>query len=168
MFAPRLLRLYPPAWRVRYGEEFLEMVGTNKLHPQQILDIVSGAIDAWLSADVRRAAAATRTAPGGGEPPMLKSLMVCEPKARYTRRDGLIGAGVMLVSTLILTLVGVAVRRGGYPAIGEILTSVSFPVSLNLSMPFWVMKGQPWKAQVVIVGGTTLMLIVIGCLAAFL
>jgi uncharacterized oligopeptide transporter (OPT) family protein len=33
-------------------------------------------------------------------------------------------------------------------------------------MPFWLMKGQPWKAQVAIVGGTTAFLIVIGYVAA--
>jgi hypothetical protein len=99
---------------------------------------------------------------------MLKSLMVCESKARYTQRDGLIGAGVMLMATLVLTLAGVAARRAGYPVAAELLISLSFPVSLNLSMPFWLMKGQPWKAQAVIVGGTTLLLFVIGFLAAAL
>ena len=51
----RLLRLYPRAWRERYGEEFLATVGHGALHVQQVIDIVAGAIDAWLSADVRRA-----------------------------------------------------------------------------------------------------------------
>ena len=99
---------------------------------------------------------------------MLKSLTICEPKARYTKRDGLIGAGVMLVATLGLTLAGVVLRRRGFEAAGEFLTSLSFPVSLNLSMPFWLMKGQPWKAQAVIVGGTTLLLFIIGLIAAAL
>jgi uncharacterized oligopeptide transporter (OPT) family protein len=35
-------------------------------------------------------------------------------------------------------------------------------------MPFWVMKGQPWKAQVVIVGGTVVFLIVISWVATLL
>jgi hypothetical protein len=29
-------------------------------------------------------------------------------------------------------------------------------------MPFWLMKGQPWKAQTVIVGGTLAILLLIG------
>ena len=49
---------------------------------------------------------------------------------------------------------------------GEILTNLSFPGSLTLSMPFWVMKGQPWKAQVVIVGVTLALLIAIGYVAS--
>ena len=168
MRTEHLLPLYPRAWRDRYGAEFLATLEPGSLHPQQAIDIVSGAIDAWLSADVRRAAAATRTAPSTGEPAMLKSLMVCEPRARYTKRDGLIGAGVMLLATLVITLVGIAARRGGFPVTGEVMTSISFPVSLNLSMPFWLMKGQPWRAQAVILGGTTFFLIVIGFVASAL
>ena len=35
-----------------------------------------------------------------------------------------------------------------------------------LSMPFWLMKGQPWKAQCAIIGGTVLFLTVISYVAA--
>jgi hypothetical protein len=73
--AERLLRLYLRAWRERYGEEFLATVGHGSLHLQQVIDIVSGAIDAWLSADVRRATRAGGIAPDGGGRMMLKSLM---------------------------------------------------------------------------------------------
>ncbi len=71
-----LLGLYPRAWRDRYGEEFLATVGHDRLHPQQVIDIVSGAIDAWLSADVRRATTAARVAPSAGGPMTLKSLIL--------------------------------------------------------------------------------------------
>src|SRR5215472_16616762 len=55
MTAQQLVRLYPPAWKARYAEEFVALVGTDPLHVQQVVDIVSGAIDAWLSRDARRA-----------------------------------------------------------------------------------------------------------------
>jgi hypothetical protein len=163
----RLLRLYPPAWRERYGEEFLSTVGHGSLHLQQVIDIVSGAIDAWLSADVRRVTMASHAAPSGGGAMMLKSLMVCERRqVRFTTRDSLIGAGVMIGATLFFTMVGIAARRNGWSATGEVLTNLSFPGSLTLSMPFWLMKGQSWKAQVVIVGGTLTLLVGIGYLAS--
>jgi hypothetical protein len=167
--AERLLHLYPRAWRQRYGEEFLATAGSEALSLQQMIDIVSGAIDAWLSADVRRATKAYRVAPSGGDPMTLRSIVVCEGiNRRYTTRDSLIGAGVMLGATLVLVVVGVAARRGGWPVTGEFLTSLAFPVSLTLSMPFWVMKGQPWKAQAVIVGATLAFLVAIGFLASAL
>ena len=93
---------------------------------------------------------------------MLKSLMVCERKqVRYTPRDSLIGAGVMLGATFILTMAGLAARRNGWTTTGEVLVSVGFLVSLTLSMPFWLLKGQPWKAQAVVVGGTIALLVAI-------
>jgi hypothetical protein len=162
----RLLRLYPRAWRERYGAEFLATVEPGSLNIQQVIDIVSGAIDARLSSDVRRAIVASRVAPTEGGPMIQKSLTICERnQTRYTKRDGLIGAGVMLGATLLLTMVGIAARRAGWTATGEVLISLAFTGSLTLSMPFWLMKGQPWKAQVVIVGGTLALLIAIGCLA---
>jgi hypothetical protein len=161
----RLLRLYPRAWRERYGEEFLAMVGDDPLTVQQVIDMVSGAIDAWLSADVRRATMAPGVAPSGGRP-MLKSLLACERKQmRATTRDGLVAAGVMIGATLLFTLSGIAARRAGWSTTGDVLLNLAFPGSLTLSMPFWLMKGQPWKAQLVIVGGTLTVLVVIGYLA---
>ena len=82
-------------------------------------------------------------------------------RVRYTTRDGLIGAGVMLLATFVSVALGVAARHRGWAATGEMLTSLAFPVSLTLSMPFWVLKGQPWKAQAVLVGGTMGLLFVI-------
>ena len=153
-----LLRLYPRAWRERYGEEFLATIGPDTLGPQQVVDMVSGAIDAWLSADVRRAttpASVTRT----GGLMNVKGLVACDRKrARYTSRDALIGAGVMVGANVILVIVGTAAKRGGWPETGEALVSLSFSVSLMLSMPFWLMKGQPWKAQGAILGVTLMLL----------
>ena len=153
-----LLRLYPRAWRERYGEEFLATVGPEALGPQQVIDMVSGAIDAWLSADVRRATAPASVARTGGGPMNVKALIACSKQARYTKRDALIGAGIMVAVTLILTALGTIATRRGWPATGETLLSLSFNVALILSTPFWLMKGQPWKAQGVIMGVMVLML----------
>ena len=37
---------------------------------------------------------------------------------------------------------------------------------MTISLPFWLMKGQPWKAQAAIVGGTLLVLIAIAIIGA--
>jgi hypothetical protein len=167
MLRDRLLRLYPRAWRERYAAEFLATVEPGPLSVQQVIDIVSGAIDARLSSDVRRATAASRIAPSGGG--SMKSLAICERnQARYSKRDGLIGAGVMIAATIILSIAGIAVRRAGWPATGEVIVSLAFSGSLTLSMPFWLMKGQPWKAQAVIIGGTLALLVAIAWLATLI
>ena len=169
MLRDRLLQLYPRPWRERYGAEFLATVEPDALTAQQVVDIVSGAIDAWLSSDVRRAIVASRVAPSGGGSMIPKALSICDRRqARYTTRDGLVGAGVMLGATILFTVLGVFAKRAGWTTTGEILVSLSFPGSLTISMPFWLMKGQPWKAQVVIVGGTLVFLIAIGYLATMI
>jgi hypothetical protein len=156
-----LLRLYPAAWRARYGEEFLATVGDGGLRARDVFDILMVAIDAWLSPDVRDATRAYRPATNGGGISMLRSSVGCSPSnSRVTRRDGFIGAGVMIGATLFFSLLGIALRRSGWPVTGEILKDLAFPGSLAISMPFWLMKGQPWKAQGVIIGGTLFLLVV--------
>ena len=97
---------------------------------------------------------------------ILQYLMACERKAaRVTTRDSLIGAGVMIAVSLLFMLGGIAARRTGWPTLGEAAVNLSFPVAMMLSMPFWLMKGQPWKVQVVIVGGALTLLAATGYLS---
>ena len=166
MTAERLLRVYPRAWRDRYGDEFLATAGTGRLSLQQVIDIAAGAIDAWLSGDVRNATRAISTATSGGRTMTVRTMICRKSEARYTTRDGLIGAGVMLAETIGLVVMAIALRRTGWPVASEMARSLAFPVSMTISMPFWMMKGQPWKAQWVIVGGLVAFLVVIGYLAA--
>ena len=92
----------------------------------------------------------------------LKSLMACERKqVGATPRDGLIGAAVMLVASLIFKAVAAAAKRD-FPITSDVLMNLAFLGPFTLSMPFWLMKGQSWKGQAVIVGGTLAVLVLIG------
>ena len=53
----RLLALYPRAWRQRYGDEFLALLEAERPAARLVLDVVVGALDAWLRPQVGRAAA---------------------------------------------------------------------------------------------------------------
>jgi hypothetical protein len=44
-----LLRLYPRAWRERYGDEFLALLEQEGLRPGVVVNVVAGALDAWLT-----------------------------------------------------------------------------------------------------------------------
>lgn len=45
----RLLRLYPPRWRARYGAEMLALLELRPAGPRDRLDLARGALDAWLN-----------------------------------------------------------------------------------------------------------------------
>jgi hypothetical protein len=167
MTATQLLRLYPRAWQERYGEEFLATVGDRPLRFQQIIDIVSGAIDAWFSSDVRQM---TRASTTQGEVIMNRTLSaLCHGSSvRMTKRDSVIGAAVMIGASLVFVLLGTLTKRSGMSQMSEFLLALSFPVSVMLSMPFTFMKGQPWKAQAVICGGAIAILMLISYLAVLL
>jgi len=43
-----LLKLYPPRWRRRYGEELADLVATQPFSIGAAVDLMAGAIDAWF------------------------------------------------------------------------------------------------------------------------
>jgi len=158
-----LLRLYPRAWRERYGQEFLALLGEGPLSPAEWLDVMRGAMDAWLSGESGAAAAPAPVAANGGRTMRLKALMACERRtAPVTVADGLLGAGVMVGLSLLLLLA----RRIGWPDGGKALAGLSFPMALVVSMPFWLMKGTPRRVQAAIIGGTLTILALIGVLSS--
>ena len=44
-----LLRLYPRAWRERYGDEFVALLEKEGTPPRVVLNVFAGAFDAWVS-----------------------------------------------------------------------------------------------------------------------
>jgi hypothetical protein len=45
---PWLIRLYPSAWRERYGAELADLMAARPPSPRDRLDVVRGALDAHL------------------------------------------------------------------------------------------------------------------------
>ena len=43
-----LLKLYPRRWRQRYGREFEELMAKQPRSFGTVVDVVAGAIDAWI------------------------------------------------------------------------------------------------------------------------
>ena len=82
-----------------------------------------------------------------------------------SRRDAALGAAAMLGGTLVLTLLGLVLKRRGLDATAESFLAVAFPGALLFSMPFTYTKGKPWRIQVLLVGLPLLFLAVIAALA---
>ena len=59
-----LLRLYPQAWRERYGDELLALLQDRPASVTDYFDLIRGALDARLHPQVRgRRASPTRSFP---------------------------------------------------------------------------------------------------------
>jgi hypothetical protein len=156
-----LLRLYPPSWRARYGQEFLAIFEHRAPGIRDVVDILFGALDAWVSKDVRNVTDSGNAAAEGGWM-KLKSRIACDRQAAaVTPRDALVGAAVMLVGSLAFKVLARA-SAAIWPTASHVLADLAFLGPFTLSMPFWLMKGQPWKAQTLIVGGTLMILVLIG------
>ena len=167
MTADRLLQFYPPAWRERYGAEFLDLVGPGDLRAKQVLDISMGALDAWLSADVRRMADDDSISTNHRGEAMLAALKgSCGTKFTMTTRDGFIGASLMLGGTLAMVAAGFGLKRAGYANTSEFIMNLSFLAPMVLWSHYMYLRRQSWRVQAAITGGTLFMLIAIGYLNA--
>ena len=167
MTAQQLVRFYPRQWRERYGDEFVEVVGGKNLTVQQTIDIVAGAVDAWISPSVRASVRSSAAGSGSGGAAMIQELkMKCATSTpRYTTKDSLISAGVLIAATFVLLALGIAANRQGYPTLGETLKGVAFPASMMVSMPFALLKGQPTRVQTFLVMVPLVILLAISYLA---
>ena len=108
----RLVRLYPPAWRDRYGEEFLRLIEERPTDLADRIDILRGAVDAHLHPNVLK---------GGPEP------------APWTHR--LPGILALLAGlAVIVALLGIAFGPGpDWGAAGDLL-GIAFVLML-ISLP---------------------------------
>ncbi|HEX5324764.1 MAG TPA: hypothetical protein VFW40_13330 [Capsulimonadaceae bacterium] len=55
-----LLRIYPPVWRERYGDELAGLLSEAPVSAAVVVDLLLGAIDAWLHPSLFRHAASRR------------------------------------------------------------------------------------------------------------
>jgi hypothetical protein len=162
-----LLRLYPKPWRQRYGDELLELLESGRLGIQGAIDVVAGAIDARLSRHWSRPRSAAVTTEDDGWRKIMQLKTVCASHAvRYTKRDALLGAGLMLVLTAVLTAASVAARRSGMEISADFLMMMAFPGSTLAALPFTSLNGQRLRVQAVMIGGTLALLTLISLTAS--
>jgi hypothetical protein len=103
-----LLRLYPAAWRERYGDEFTDLIAARPPSLRDRFDILRGAIDARLHPQVGRGAA-PETQP---------------------RRDRSLGALIVLAGALLSVWAALGVTQGVRWDSGELPAN---PELLNIS-----------------------------------
>jgi len=155
-----LLRLYPRAWRDRYGEEFLALLGDGRLSMRNVVDVMAGAVDARLVSG-RSAFAAARSDLEGGAAVLQTLKEACRHPEPVDPRDARIGAAVMIGLTAFLTLIGVIVDKLGYVPAGQFFIYFGFFVALQASLLFTLFKRQPARVKAVLAGGPLVMVAII-------
>ena len=145
-----LIRLYPRAWRQRYGDEMRELLAGQRLSVRTLADLVAGAIDARLDPQLKPAR--RNAAPNQGVQTMTRRF-ACAP-AGISVQDQWRSAAWMLGGSVVLTLLGIALKRKiGPNALSEGLLYSAFPAALMLSSECTYLKGYSRAARMVIAAG---------------
>jgi hypothetical protein len=165
-----LIRLYPPAWRRRYGRELAELIETQPASLGMALDLVAAAIDAWLNPQSSTAASAAESSRGGGA---MVSKMLQLKCAGYgpevTRADAVKAAAMMIGGSLVAAIgyLWFTVQYGEDPYLFS-LFSVSWLVAFVCSQRYTTLKGRSARVQAVFIGGQSALVIAIALGAAWI
>lgn len=150
-----LIRLYPAAWRQRYGEEFALALGEHRASPGMIIDVVGGAVDAWLHPEFRKQDLSTQKTLQGEDTmtnAMIKRCAVGGPK--LSQREQLTAGIWTAAGMLTLSAIYVVLRKlyHGIPAV-EALGYTAMPGSYVLYLQMAYLRNRPFATQASIVVG---------------
>jgi hypothetical protein len=144
-----LLKLYPPRWQRRYGREFVALIASQRFSFVTVLDIIAGAIDAWIQPQSHLAARAA--AQSEGDTIMLAEQMRLRCAGhgeKPTTADAVKGAGVTLGGTALSVLIATWMQRQSVdPVYTATLMSSGWLIAFVLSMPYTTLKGWPGRTQ---------------------
>ena len=155
-----LLYLYPPAWQKRYRAEVARHLDeSGERGPRTALDLLAGAVDAWLNTDA---------IPG---PPTEESQMNHGPTASNPIRtpgDGIRFAATMLTVTLVLVSLGVLLDKvvGQHVAFDALMHSAWLVAALVAAWPYLATRPRAIRIAVAATGvsliyGVVLVLVVV-------
>lgn len=114
MRSPSLVGLYPRAWRDRYGDEMEALIEAAKLRRRDRIDLVRGALDAWLHPPSRSRAPIIAALIGGGVWTALAAGILVQPAPPdwpgYLLE--IVPLAVIAAACLLVSAAGCALRAG--------------------------------------------------------
>lgn len=157
-----LLALYPPRWRRRYGDELRALIGSRPVSLHASIDLIAGAIDAWLEPQ----RIPVQPAPAGKEGVTMIGTMMklgCAGSGpRVTREDAWKSAAVSLGGTLLLTALWMTLHiRLGDRTYLDAFLGMAFLVPYLFSLRYTSLKGRSLATQSIFIGGMILVLTLI-------
>ncbi len=155
---PLLLRLYPAAWRERYGGEVAAMLAAEPMSARVVLDLLAGAVDARVSPQSIVTLSSSREK-------TMKTF--CGTATDIAFRDRVTSAIWIVAGTAVLTWLAIGLRQVFGRALPiTTLRYAAFPLALLWASRWTTMKPYSRAAQAVILGGTAIVVIVMCALAA--
>jgi hypothetical protein len=158
-----LLALYPPRWRRRYGDELRALIASQRFSLHAAIDLMAGAIDAWLEPQK----IPMQPAPAGGEEgvTMIGTMMklgCAGSGVRVTREDAWKSAAVTLGGTLLLTALWMTLRvRLDNRTWLDVFLAMAYLVPYLFSLRYTSLKGRSLATQSIFIGGMILVLTLI-------
>ena len=163
-----LLRLYPPRWRRRYGDELRTLLGSQPFSLHAAVDLIAGAIDAWL--EPQKIPMQPDESPEGVT--MIGTMMklgCAGSGGRVTREDAWKSAAVTLGGTLLFTALWMALRlRLSERAYADAFSAMAFLVPYLFSMHYTSLKGRSLRTKSIFIGGMILVLTLIFATAGWI
>ena len=146
-----LLRLYPPAWRARYGEELAALVENERLSLRLVVDLVAGALDARFNSRLPPGADAGGTHQGAAT--MRKMIVHCEP-LHLTMAEQWKSAGLMIGAAVVLAGIATGLKAWfGDPPLVEAFMTSTFPLAVLIGTSGTYFKPYSRTARGLIIGG---------------
>jgi hypothetical protein len=148
-----LLKLYPPRWRRRYGEELTELLAAQPFSIGVAVDLTAGAIDAWLHPQLIVPAMPDVK----GDASMIARIMRFEC-AGYgpdvTTSDKIKSATVNIGGTLVLALLWLWARwRFGRNDYLTALAPMAYLLPYLVSLHYTSLKRRSDRAQMILIVG---------------
>jgi hypothetical protein len=154
-----LLKLYPPRWRRRYGAEVAELIAARRFSFGAAVDLIAGAIDAWLNPQLT--AAGTADTKGDGSMIARMTQLKCAGHGPHiTAGDTGRATAIMLGGTLALTLLWVwMMTQFGKNDYLVALFPMAYFLPTLLSQRYTSLKGRSARVQTIFIGGLSLLLL---------
>ncbi len=114
MRSSSLVRLYPPSWQDRYGEEMRAVLESGPLDRHDRMDLLRGALDAWLHPAAPSRVPAVAALIGGGLWTVVAASVVFQPTPLdwpgYLAET--IGLAIVATACLLVATLGCLLRLG--------------------------------------------------------
>lgn len=144
---PRLVDLYPRAWRDRYGAEFDDLLAERPAGPRDRLDIVLGAFDAWIHPQV---AGPTAARPAAGRSAVRLPAVAA----------AVLGGVLMIVAAVGMQATAVSGNLGYKEVNGPFLALILGMVLVSVA----AIVGSPAPARAARPGSTLAVVMLVGAL----